>query len=132
MNRFFSAQLSVCLRTILLFGLLNGLLFSSSEGICLLPFPASEISQSSSFEHQNNQKRNYEKNFHRFENHSRTFQLKNQKNTDIHSIDFASSLRSFILIGLNAPKNKIFPEQQTLYRSQLFKRNYKSRAPPLV
>lgn len=132
MNRFFSKQLSVCLRTILLFGLLNGLLFSSGEGIRLLPFPASETSQNSNFEHRNNKEDIYEKNFHRFENHSQNYQLKNQKNSDNHWIDFASSLKNFVSISLKAPNNKQFPEQQTLYLSQLFKQNCKSRAPPLV
>lgn len=132
MKRFFSKKLSICVRTVLLIGLLNGLLFSSGEGIRLFPFPGFEISQSPNFEYQNNQKQNYEKNFHRFENRSQTYQLKAQKNPDAHSIIFASSLKCFVSIGLNAPQIKRFPEQQNIYRSQLFKRNSHSRAPPLV
>ncbi|MBX7174298.1 MAG: hypothetical protein K1X72_25215 [Pyrinomonadaceae bacterium] len=131
MKRFFSKKLSICVRTFLLIGLLNGLLFSSGEGIRLFPFPTFETSQSSNFEYQNNQKQNYEKNFHRFDNRSQTYQLKNQKNSDAHSITFASSLRSFVAIRLKAPQIKHFPEQQNIYRSQLFKRNSPSRAPPL-
>ena len=131
MKRFFSAQLSVCLRTILFFGLLNGLLFSSGEGIRLLPFPASQNLQSSNFENQNNQERNYEKNIHRFENHTQTYQLKNQRNADNLSSNSTFFLK-FSSFDSTSLQNGRFPEQQTLYLSQLFKRNSASRAPPFI
>ncbi|MEK7724737.1 MAG: hypothetical protein AAB336_10340 [Acidobacteriota bacterium] len=132
MKRIFSTKSMFLVRAVLLFGLLNGLLFSCGEGIRLFPFPNSEAASQIEFEPKINNGTDYEKNFHRFENHSTNFQVKNQKSHHNHWLNATLSLKAFDLNKLAITQKQGVSEYQTLFDSRLFSQTLGSRAPPLL
>jgi hypothetical protein len=128
MKSLFSAKMTVCLRTVLLFGLLNGLLFSCGEGIRLLPFPPGETR----YELQTGSDRNYQKNIHRFESQPSNSQFKYQRESDHHWANFANSRPDFLRFALTEQTVKGFPLPSAFSRSRLLPANIGSRAPPVL
>jgi hypothetical protein len=131
MRSIFWLKLKFLGRIVLLFGLLNGLLFSCGEGIRLFPFPAAEVASQDKLEIKISGEDAYEKNLHRFENHSLSRHSKYQQNKDNH---WLSSLNSFKnspsenLVNLAKAKLSFQPDSIT---SHLFNQTISSRAPPL-
>jgi hypothetical protein len=128
MKSLFPAKITICLRTVLLFGLLNGLLFSCGEGIRLLPFPPVETS----YELRTGSDGNYQKNIHRIESQPSNAQFKYQRESDDHWAYFENSRPDFLRSGLTDEPQTDFPVRSPFSRSPLLPANIGSRAPPIL
>jgi hypothetical protein len=132
MKNIFSINSMFLVRAVLLFGLLNGLLFSCGEGIRLFPFPTSEAASQIEFETKINNGTDYEKNFHRFENQFANYQQKNQQNNSNHWLNNGSLIKSL------SEKSKVISSKTDstfhadLIISRLSDQSFGSRAPPLT
>lgn len=126
MQSYFLAKSSILLQTVLLVGLLNGLLFSCGEGVRLLPFPNAETDYHSNSQWETNPDQVYEKNIHRFENQPTNSQAKSQK----HLPDTGNLSKRLLLSESAAHQESFFSFQPNLSRSYLYSQNAGSRAPP--
>ncbi len=130
MKVFFSAEPAVLWRTILLFGLVSGLLFSEAEGIRLLPFPASGVFHQSNSDWKNSGENNYEENLHRFETQPAKTQSKSQPDHKKPWLLIENPLKSPFANALANGQKKCFSAHQTFSLSHLLTKNIGSRAPP--
>lgn len=131
MKRIFSTKSIFLVRAVLLFGLLNGLLFSCGEGIRLFPFPNSEATSQNEFETKINNGTDYEKNFHRFENHLASYQPKTQQNSDNHWLNtgiLVKRISNKTVLSLSKTDSAFHAH---LIISRLSDQRFGSRAPPL-
>jgi hypothetical protein len=129
MNDFFSTKILICRRTVWIFGLLAGLLFSNGEGIRLLPFPSSEISRFPSSEFKENSESNYQKNIHRIESRANFYQEKSQQK---HCTDLSFSLNISPFRALENRQKELSSVRLILFQSEKLTAQIGSRAPPLV
>lgn len=131
MKSIFSTNSLFLVRAVLLFGLLNGLLFSCGEGIRLFPFPNSEAASQIEFETKLNNGTDYEKNFHRFENQFANYQQKNQQNNCNHWLNNESLVKN----PIDKPSGNLSKIDSAFHTyliiSRLSDQNLGSRAPPL-
>jgi hypothetical protein len=130
MKSYFPAKTSIFLRAVLIFGLLNGLLFSSGEGIRLLPFPTSGISGQTNSELKNSEEHPTEKNLHRFHSRPTTYQSKFQRNNENHWLIDENFPGNLLFDQLTQQKTERSSAHQTFSKLHLFTKNIGSRAPP--
>lgn len=131
MKSIFSTNSLFLVRAVLLFGLLNGLLFSCGEGIRLFPFPNSEAASQIEFETKLNNGSDYEKNFHRFENQFANYQQKNQQNNCNHWLNNGSLVKNLSKKPTIIASKTSSSFQADSIISRLTDQNLGSRAPPL-
>jgi len=130
MKVYFSAKPTVLWRTILLFGLVSGLLFSEAEGLRLLPFPASVVFHQSDSDWKNNGETNYEENLHRFETPPTKTQSKSQPDHKKPWLRIENPLKTLFANALANGQKKYFSVHQTFSLSHLLTKNIGNRAPP--
>jgi hypothetical protein len=120
------------LKAIILLNVLAGLLFSCGEGIHLLPFPSSQLAETSKSQLQEKNKIPYQPNVLRFDNGKAKYQTKTQrdKQQKLYSNDALNSEKLSSFASNNFGKNvRLFGENR--FKSLFLIYSKGSRAPPV-
>ncbi len=119
-------------KTVLMFAVLIGLLFSCGEGVQLLPFPVPEAAGDPHSNINSKNKIPYQFSIHRFENDRGDSHTKSQPNASNHFWTKAGILAGGLIF--NVYKNwrgNNFPPNPDFLKSNLFLSSRGSRAPPI-
>ena len=116
-------------RSVILMGLLIGLLFSCGEGIQLLPFPATGLDGNIGRFIETTGPTSYNENVLRFEKKPENNKSKPQHDVLLGTAD--TSLREGGELALAADVNIKIPDHNPLLKSQSFHSSTHGRAPPV-
>lgn len=117
-------------RTVILYALFGGLLFSCGEGIRLFPFPKAETAKNDSLKWNSENKIPYQFNIHRLEDNQGNFKTKFQRSPQNHYWIEDSNLNDSEFRLLKAREKINFPALSENIKLPLFSKSGESRAPP--